>query len=678
MDNSANSAQKPRRNRRQLGHSIFERLFQIPRRTKQAVLLTFDLCVIPLAATIALAVRHSAFFAQVSWREVCAIGFSVLLSAFIFLRTGLYRAVVRYMGQQAIWTVIKGVSWSTVVLTASLFLVRSEVPRSLPLIYWTIALLLIGGSRLLVRAAYQNLFRFRGVKVGIYGAGSSGRQLMQSLFQSGEYAPMIFLDDDVALQGTVINGVPVYAPAELAELIEEIGIACVLLAIPTVEPLRRRQIIERLERLPVQIKTVPSFSVLVSGLSDIGQLMDIELEDLLGRAPVPPQQDLLQKNVRHKSVLVTGAGGSIGSELCRQILRCEPTRLVLFDSSEYALYQVERELNEQVARSNVSIELIPLLGNVQNEERLLAVCNHFAIQSVYHCAAYKHVPMVETNIAEGVLNNVFGTQAASRAAANAKVETLVLISTDKAVRPTNIMGASKRLAEMIVQAAARAHPDTKYSVVRFGNVLGSSGSVVPLFREQINQGGPVTVTHADVQRYFMTIPEAAQLVLQAGAMDGDGHVFVLDMGESVRIVDLARRMIRLLGYSVRDAENPDGEIEIRFTGLRPGEKLFEELLLGDKVTGTAHSKILRADEEWMPEDRLNEYLFRLRRACLVDDGRAIQRILSEGVSDYAIPSGPISDSMWVQRQRVVAAGAKLGVKIAAKENIYNFAPKDPS
>lgn len=649
------------------GQPLIDNLFALPRRTKQLVLLGFDLCVIPLAACIALLVRHSAFFGHLSWRELVAISFTVAMSATLFLRIGLYRAVVRFMGQQAIWTVIKGVSWSTAILTFSLFVVRSEVPRSLPLIYWSVALLLIGGSRLTVRASYQNLFRWRGVKVAIYGAGASGRQLMQSLFQTGEYAPMVFLDDDHALQGTVISGVPVYDPAALQQLVDEIGISCVLLAIPTVDPARRRQIIERLERLPVQIKTIPSFSVLVSGLSDVGQLLDIEVEDLLGRTPVPPKHDLIQKCVRHKSVLVIGAGGSIGAELCRQILVCEPRQLVLFDLSEHALYQIERELRDGIGRQRLAVELIALLGNAQNEERLTAICTQLGVETVYHCAAYKHVPIVEGNMAEGVVNNVFGTQAAVRAAASSKVETFVLISSDKAVRPTNIMGASKRLAEMITQAAARAYPGTRYSVVRFGNVLGSSGSVVPLFREQIARGGPVTVTHPDVQRYFMTIPEAAQLVLQAGAMEGSGEVFVLDMGESVRVVDLARRMIRLLGYTIRDAESPDGEIEIQFVGLRPGEKLFEELLLGDQVTGTSHPKILRADEEWMPEDRLGELLFRLRRACITDDCKAIQRLLVEGVKDYVVP-GVIGDTLWAQRQAEDVA--------PLKDNIYVFSPKE--
>jgi FlaA1/EpsC-like NDP-sugar epimerase len=645
---------------------LLDRLFTLPRRSKQAFLLAFDLLAIPLSAFLALLLRQNSYLDVVGWREAAAVCLTLIASAAVFVRIGLYRAVVRYMGQQAIGTVLKGVFWSTAALTVALFAMRSGVPRSLPLIYGSIVLFLIGGSRLLVRTAYQNLYRWRGVKVAIYGAGTSGRQLMQSLFQSGEYAPMVFLDDDPALQGAVINGVPIYAPAELPRLIAELDIATVLLAIPTAEPYRRRQIIEWLEQLPVQIKTVPSFSVLVSGLSDVGQLLDLDVEDLLGRAPVPPRRELLDQCVRAKTVLVTGAGGSIGSELCRQILRCEPTRLVLFDSSEFALYQIERELAEFIAQQKLATELVALLGNVQNEERLSAVCRHFRIQSIYHSAAYKHVPIVEGNVAEGVLNNVFGTQAAVRAAAAARVETFVLISTDKAVRPTNIMGASKRLAEMIVQAAAHSHSGTRFSVVRFGNVLGSSGSVVPLFREQINRGGPVTVTHPEVQRYFMTIPEAAQLVLQAGAMEGIGNVFVLDMGEPVRIIDLARRMVRLMGYSVRDIDNPDGDIEVRFVGLRPGEKMFEELLLGDKVSGTAHPKILRADEEWMPEARLNDYLQRLRRACVVDDCRTVQHILAECVHDYPA-AAPLHDAIWKHSQIAVGTAPQKIVSLLSKD-----------
>lgn len=642
-------------NRRAL---LIDRLFSMPRRVKQTMLIAFDLCVIPLATWLAVMVRSGAYVFEFSLREALALCATIVASAFIFIRIGLYRAVVRYMGQQAILTVVKGVTWSSVILAIALFLVRSEIPRSSPLIYWAIALSLIGGSRLLVRTGYQNLHRWSGKKVAIYGAGASGRQLLQSLFQSGEFAPMVFLDDNPGLQGTVINGIPVYSPRELPALIRNMEIAYVMLAIPSVDRVRKRKIVERLEKLPVHVKTVPSFSVLVSGLARVDDIMDIDVEDLLGREPVPPKPELLKKCIREKVVLVTGAGGSIGAELCRQIALCRPTRLVLIDLSEFGLYQIARELEELIENRNLGVELIPLLGNVQNEYKMRNVFSRLGIQTVYHAAAYKHVPIVEGNMAEGIQNNVFGTLAACRAAVSADIETFVLVSTDKAVRPTNIMGASKRVAELIVQAFARKYRGTAFSVVRFGNVLGSSGSVVPLFREQISRGGPVTVTHPDVQRYFMTIPEAAQLVLQAGAMGGDGDVFVLDMGEPVKIVDLARRMIKLMGHVEKDAENPAGNIEIRYVGLRPGEKLFEELLLSDKVIGTGHPKILRAQEEWLSEERLNEILVPLLGACNNNDCKAVQHLLSTVVRGFD-GKGKISDEVWIGKREANPGSAKV-------------------
>jgi FlaA1/EpsC-like NDP-sugar epimerase len=633
-----------------------DRLFQIPRKVKQAILIAFDLCVIPFAVWLAVLVRWGGFVFEFTYREVMAVLLTVVISAFIFVRIGLYRAVVRYMGQQAILTVVKGVTWSSIVLAILLFLFRSEIPRSSPLIYWAVAMFFIGGSRLLVRTGYQNLYRWSGKKVAIYGAGASGRQLLQSLFQSGEFAPMVFLDDNPGLQGTVINGIPVYAPRELSRLIMSMDIACVLLAIPTVDRIRRRKIIENLEKLPIHVKTVPSFSVLVSGLARVDDIMDIDVEDLLGREPVPPQPELLKKCIAGKVVLVTGAGGSIGAELCRQILPCRPKELVLIDVSEYGLYKICRELREVITSKHLNTALIPLLGNVQNENKMRNIFQGLNVETVYHAAAYKHVPIVQSNITEGIENNIFGTLSASRAAIAANVETFVLISTDKAVRPTNIMGASKRIAELVVQAFAARPERTAFSVVRFGNVLGSSGSVVPLFREQIGKGGPVTVTHPDVQRYFMTIPEAAQLVLQAGAMGSDGDVFVLDMGEPVKIIDLARRMVKLMGHVEKDGENPNGDIEIKYVGLRPGEKLFEELLLGDKVIGTGHPKILRAQEEWLPEEKLQEVLIALRRACDAGDCAAVQNLLSAVVNGFE-GTGLISDEVWLRKD---GAAAKRG------------------
>lgn len=639
---------------------LMERLFNLPRRAKQAVLMAWDLCAIPLAALAALLVRRADYIERITYREGVAVAITVAVSAYIFLRTGLYRAVVRYMGQQAILTVVRGVTWSAVVLLAALFILRSDMPRSLPLIYWAVALCFIGGSRLLIRSGYQDLHRWTGKKVAIYGAGSSGRQLLHSLFQSGEFAPMAFLDDNANLQNTVINGIPVSSPEELPRLINDLGITYVLLAIPTVNPLRRRQILDVLAKLPVQVKTIPSFSALVSGLAQVDDIGDVEIEDLLGRTPVPPQPELLTRCIADKVVAVTGAGGSIGSELCRQIIANRPRRLVLIDSSEYSLYEIGRELEAACATGKVKAEVVPLLGNVQNEEKMQSIFERHGVETVYHAAAYKHVPIVEANIAEGAENNIFGTLAASRAAARSGVTTFVLISTDKAVRPTNIMGASKRVAELIVQAAARKYPATAFSVVRFGNVLGSSGSVVPLFREQITRGGPVTITHPDVIRYFMTIPEAAQLVLQAGAMGGDGagDVFVLDMGEPVKIVELAKRMIKLMGRTLKDETNHNGDIEISYVGLRPGEKLFEELLISDCVVGTSHSKILQAQEEWLSEEVLRPSLKRLKRACDNGDNEGIRSVLVELVAGFR-PLGSTAKSTTEEpafgRQRVATA-----------------------
>lgn len=628
--------------------TLVDRVYGLPRRTKQCILIAFDLCAIPLAVWLAVALRWGGIVFEFTAREAFAILITVAVSGFIFIRTGLYRAMVRYMGQQAIMTVVKDVTWSSIVLAITLFVLRSEVPRSAPLIYWAIALFFIGGGRLLVRSSYQNMRRWSGKKVAIYGAGASGRQLLHSVFQSGEFAPMVFLDDSRSVQGTVINGIPVYDPRELPELIADMGITHVFLALPNIDRTHKRNIISYVTKLHVQLKTIPSFSALASGIAKVGDIVDVDVEDLLGREIVPPKPALLSKCITGKVVLVTGAGGSIGSELCRQILRCGPSELVLLDASEYNLYAIHRELLEICNVKNFNVPIVPLLGNVQNERKMRGVFAQFKVQTVYHAAAYKHVPIVENNISEGIENNVFGTLAATRAAALAGVETFVLISTDKAVRPTNIMGASKRIAELIVQAYARRYPQTNHSVVRFGNVLGSSGSVVPLFREQISRGGPVTVTHPEVQRYFMTIPEAAQLVLQAGAMGGQGDVFVLDMGEPVHIIDFARRMITLMGHVEKDAEHPDGDIEIQIIGLRPGEKLVEELLLGNATVGTGHPKILRAQEEYLSEEKLHESLTALRQAINTEDIAAIQVILEDIVKGFGA-NQTVEDAIWKKR-----------------------------
>ncbi len=659
MDQSANLRSQ------KYGAAAFDRLVDIPRWAKQTLLMTFDLCAIPLAIWLAVVLRWGGFAFRFTQIEALAALITVAVSALIFIRTGLYRAMVRYMGQQTIMTVVRDVTYSAIVLALVLFLLNSTVPRSTPFIYWAIALSFIGGSRLLVRTSYQNLHRWSGKKIAIYGAGGSGRQLLHSLFQSGEFAPMVFLDDNRSLQGTVINGIPVFDPRRLPELIADIDIAYVLLALPNVDRLRKRKIIDRLAQLPVNVKTIPSFSALVSGLAQVGDVIDVDVEDLLGREIVPPQHHLLTQCITDKVVLVTGAGGSIGSELCRQILACEPKQIVLIDLCEYNLYAISRELEERAAEQCLRATITPLLANVQNERRMRSVLAHYEVATVYHAAAYKHVPIVENNISAGIENNVFGTLALSRAAAFADVETFVLISTDKAVRPTNIMGASKRVAELIVQAFARKYKQTKFCVVRFGNVLGSSGSVVPLFREQINKSGPLTVTHAEVQRYFMTIPEAAQLVLQAGSMSDEGDVFVLDMGAPVFIVDLARRMIKLMGHAEKTADTPEGDVEIQFIGLRPGEKLVEELLLSENVVGTGHPKILSAREEWLPEEKLIESLAALKSACDTENYDLLQTVLSEIVKGFR---GTVTSSD--------AAWRKKSIEPVADNNVYSLFGKE--
>jgi FlaA1/EpsC-like NDP-sugar epimerase len=622
-----------------------EKLIELPRNIKQALLLMLDMVFVNAAIWSAIALRHGHTHFFVGPVEITCAIVTTVVSAIIFLRLGLYRAVIRFMGQQAVWAIVRGVSYSTMVLGATIFFSQATVPRSLPFIYWGLALFLIGGSRLVVRAYYQDKLRSACEKVIIYGAGESGRQLLTALNHGDRFRAVYFVDDDVHMQHSVINGVQVMAPEHIGELIREHDISQVLLALPSVSAERRRQIINSLVNLPVYVRTVPKFSDLLQGKASVTQIQDIELEDLLGREPVPPHPELIDRCITGKVVMVTGAGGSIGAELCRQILLANPSEIVLLDSSEYALYTIERELRAMQEATECECEIVPLLGSVQDRRRLLRIYRTFSVKTVYHAAAYKHVPLVEYNVAEGVANNVFGTWYAASAAVEAGVETFVLVSTDKAVRPTNIMGASKRFAEMLCQSLSATQADTRFCMVRFGNVLGSSGSVVPLFREQIRAGGPITVTHPEVTRYFMTIPEAAQLVLQASAMGQGGDVFVLDMGEPVRIQELARRMIRLSGCSVRDEENPAGDIEIQYTGLRPGEKLYEELVLGERVTGTGHPMIMRAEEDVPGHEQLQTWLQSLDMHCDGMNCDGIKDVLQEAVSGFHEHTG-MHDHLW--------------------------------
>lgn len=651
-----------------------EKLIELPRNIKQTFLLLMDMVFVTGAMWAALAMRMGEASFHLGSVEVFSAVFTVLFSAIIFLRLGLYRAVIRFMGQQAIWAVITAVSYSSLLLGVFILFAQADVPRSMPFYYWAISLLLIGGTRLAVRAYYQAKLRSMSEKVIIYGAGESGRQLLTALHHGDQYRAVVFVDDDPALQHSVINGLQVARALDIGRLILEHDITQILLAIPSALPERRKEIINSLVGLPVYVRTVPRINELVAGLASVNQIQDIELDELLGREPVPPHPELMDRCITGKVVMVTGAGGSIGSELCRQILRSEPKELLLLDSSEYVLYNIERELKELAKKLEIDVETIALLGSVQDQRRIESVYRTFSVQTVYHAAAYKHVPMVEYNIAEGVANNVFGTWFAAEAARKAGVETFVLISTDKAVRPTNIMGASKRFAEMILQGMAQQNTVTRFCMVRFGNVLGSSGSVVPLFREQINSGGPVTVTHPDVSRYFMSIAEAAQLVLQASAMGTGGDVFVLNMGEPVRIVDLARRMIRLSGYEMDHDSHIGEHIEIQFTGLRPGEKLHEELLLGTNVEGTGHPMIMRAEEECLPYEQMHDHLMDLLKYCDKMDCANITSVLNSAVSGFGDHQVRY-DHVWKKQGRIgKPSGVTLFSPAATTSNVQELFP----
>ena len=627
--------------------SPVDKAAELPRNVKQTLMLAADFVFIPTAIWLAVALRWgSVQFPVTTSTFVCGLVTSALTAA-IFMRLGLYRSVIRFMGQQAIVAIVKGVTISAVIFAVLMYSFDTALPRSTPPLYWAVALVLVGGSRLLVRAYYQRKLIHLSDHVVIYGAGGSGRQLLNSLMLGDEYHTVCFVDDDKVLHGSVINGVTVRNPDDLPDIIGQFGVNQILLAMPSAAREYRREVINKLVGLPVYVKTIPNFSSLIQGKASIAEIQDIDIEDLLGRDPVPPHPELINQCVAGKVVLVTGAGGSIGSELCRQIVAYKPSELILFDSSEFALYRIERELREELGAYNSEVLIKPLLGTVKDFKHIKRVMQLFHVQTVYHAAAYKHVPLVEFNITEGVRNNVFGTVNTALAAIEANVEHFVLISTDKAVRPTNIMGASKRLAEIALQGLAEQSKTTKFCMVRFGNVLGSSGSVVPLFREQISSGGPVTVTHNDIIRYFMTIPEAAQLVLQAGAMAEGGDVFVLDMGEPVRIHDLAKRMIRLMGYELKDEKTPYGDIEIKVVGLRPGEKLYEELLLGTNVSGTGHPMIMRAEEEYPGYDVFQQYLVSLEAACDEFDCDTIRAILIELVHGF-VSREPIKDHLWLK------------------------------
>ena len=627
---------------------FLQSIFSLPRAQKRIVSLLVDSLFLVFAFWTALLVRLDDVSVLAHQSYWAVLFFVIPVSLFTFARLGLYRAVLRYMGLQALIAIASGIVVSTITLVLVSFYMEADIPRTFPLIYAAFALVFIGGSRALVRSLVGTGIKRVGEPVIIYGAGVSGRQLLSSLVQSHEYYPFAFVDDDISLHGTVIQGVHVHSPSIVRKLIKQKSATKVLLAIPSASRTKRQQILLNLESLAVQVLTIPAMADLVNGNKLYSDIKEVEIDDLLGRDSVAPRDDLLSANITNKVVMVTGAGGSIGSELCRQILKQSPSKLVLFELSEFALYAIERELKAMAAELNLDVPIFPLMGSVQRENRIQAVMESFNVQTVYHAAAYKHVPLVEHNVVEGVRNNVFGTLYTARAAIKANVETFVLISTDKAVRPTNVMGTTKRMAELVLQAFAKENNQTRFCMVRFGNVLGSSGSVVPLFRAQIASGGPITVTHPEITRFFMTIPEASQLVIQAGAMGKGGDVFVLDMGKSVKIVDLASKMIRLSGFEVQNEINPDGDIAIEFSGLRPGEKLYEELLIGDDVTGTEHERIMTANELCLGWDEYSKILDRLDVACHEFQHEVIRDILLTTPTGFN-PTDGICDLVWKER-----------------------------
>jgi len=653
-------------------------MLSLPRRHKRALQVVTDVALVWFALWMAFIVRLGTdeIFETISvhfWLFVAA----PIIAIPIFIRFGMYRAVMRYFGNDALIAIVKAVSLSALLFAVFVYWHSNHsviVPRSIVFNYWWLSLVMIGGLRLLMRqyflgdwfAARQHVpftNRDNGLpKVAIYGAGAAGNQLVAALRMGRVMRPVAFIDDDEGVADRVISGLPVCHSKDIQKMIDMTGAEEILLAIPSATRARRREILGFLEGYPLHVRSIPGFMDLASGRVKVDDIQEVDIADLLGRDPVPAQGELLARCISKQVVMVTGAGGSIGSELCRQILMLKPRALLLFEHSEFNLYSIHSELQQRIDRESLPVNLVPFLGSIRNQKHIFDTMTMWRVDTVYHAAAYKHVPMVEHNIAEGVLNNVIGTLNTAQAALKANVSNFVLVSTDKAVRPTNVMGGTKRLAEMVLQALSQeAQPllfgesdhvarlnKTRFTMVRFGNVLGSSGSVIPLFHKQIKSGGPLTVTHPKITRYFMTIPEAAQLVIQSGSMGLGGDVFVLDMGEPVRIASLAEKMIHLSGLSVRSETNPHGDIAIEFSGLRPGEKLYEELLIGDNVSPTQHPMIMTANEECLTWEPLKEHLSALVQAVNREDFTLVRQILRDLVSGYE-PEGEIVD--WVHLQR---------------------------
>lgn len=625
-------------------------VFELSRPTKRIVSLIIDTVLITASFFFAYWTRLGKITAFDNRQIWFALGGTLVVTLIVFVKLGLYRAVLRYISFKALAMIAIGALISSISLVLFSFFIDSFIPRTVPLIYFSYVFLLCGGVRMLVRYYIGLLLDKDNDSVLIYGAGANGRQLAVMLKHAYRYRIRGFIDDNPKLHGAYLLGNKIFSPKDIPKLIQKYNIKVILLAIPSASRSQRKAVIDSLVPLKVKVQTIPDMEEILQGHAQIDELREVKIEDLLGREPVSPNKILLAKNIQEQVVMVTGAGGSIGSELCRQIIRNRPKQLLLFEISEFSLYSIHQELNEILTKEHIeNIELIPLLGNVRDIARLDSVLSKFKVDTIYHAAAYKHVPLVEFNTIEGIRNNIFGTYYVARCALEHGVKSFVLISTDKAVRPTNIMGATKRIAELSLQALADSFSKegkTCFSMVRFGNVLGSSGSVIPLFRKQIQKGGPITITHPNIIRYFMTIPEAAQLVIQAGAMAKGGDVFILDMGEPVKIVDLAKNLIQLSGLKLKSENMPDGDIEIIYTGLRAGEKLYEELLIaGDNVYKTAHERIMTAREVYLSFDELSNVLEELDSACEHVDYRKIRQILLSAPTGFN-PTSDIVDFLY--------------------------------
>lgn len=630
---------------------MIKNILKISRTKKQLIAIFFDSLTIIIVLLASFSIRLGYLYFPEN--DVMWLIFTAPFIAIpIFARFGLYKVIIRYIGTKALWTIINAVSlyallWGIFVLMTSI----DGIPRSVIIINWLLSIILLLGIRVTFRSLIngnfhlpftKDVFKLKRKQTLVYGAGEAGIQLVSVLEHSSEYFLVGFVDDSMDLHGNQIKGLNIYSSKNIGEIIKKHKVDEVLIALPSLSRQRHLSIINELEKYPVVVRLLPSLTELAEGKISINDLREVNIKDLLGREAVISSLNLLSKNIINKVVLVTGAGGSIGSELCRQILFFKPKLLILYEQSELALYNIEKEL---LKINNNSIRILPILGSVNNKGRLSNVFKKFQVKTTYHAAAYKHVPIVEFNNTEGVNNNTFGTLSCAQVAINEGVETFVLISTDKAVRPTNTMGATKRSAELILQALSKEQVKTKFTMVRFGNVLGSSGSVIPLFKKQIKEGGPVTVTDKNIFRYFMTVEEAVELVIQAGAMGTGGEVFVLDMGEPVSINDLAEKMIRLSGLEVKNNSNPDGDIEIKYTGLRPGEKLFEELLIGNNVSKTINPQIMRAEEDMLSWNELEPLLHEIKIAIEANNLNRVRILLTQIVPEFK-PKNEISDLLF--------------------------------